>query len=186
MLLRFSLIFSLFFIVGGCTKKQQEQEVQKQQENPVDDQTEQQKEADNDLAASLIVLDASHQMRNNQDMEVDSYRIPPCESLVVDHSYREFVLPEGQFDVRQRAVHLLRTDQSKYYRMVWEQGDNILLNNSTLTPRGNTVPFTRFKPGEEYFLAIGYDNFDDTLPEKELFQVIALYRIEVMEKETAN
>jgi len=180
MKLRLFLLFSLALcLLFGCSKKEDKQVVeehpeQKQQvdeENPIEEE----------IAVELISLDRLHEMRNQKDTSVEAYKIRPCEALIVDNSGREIVLPEGLVAIGPRVVHLLRTDRSKYFRMAWDQGEEILLNKATLLIVRGTQAFGRFKAGEEYFLAIGYDNFDSALPEERNFQVGALYRIDVTE-----
>ena len=171
MKLRLLVIAGLvLWLLVGCSKKEE-------------GKLEQQQQADDGERAALIVLDRSHEMRNEKDMGIEAYKIESCEVLIVDHSYREYVLPEEKTPIGPRTIHLLNTDQSKYYRMVWEKGSEIMLNSETLVPRGNTVGFRRFRAGEEYFLAIGHDNYDDALVEETEFQVIMLYRIEVTKRE---
>ncbi|MHC4132519.1 MAG: hypothetical protein ACYSSP_04925 [Planctomycetota bacterium] len=181
MKLRLFFLFSLFLcLLVGCSKKEDEQAVEEHPEQK-QQQIDEEHPIEEEITAELISLDRLHEMRNQKDTSVEAYKIRPCEALIVDHSSREFVLSEGQTAIGPRTIHLLRADRSKYYRMIWNQGEEILLNNATLLVVRGTQAFRRFKEGEEYFLAVGHDNFDDALPEERNFQVIALYRIEVTE-----
>ncbi|MHC5075951.1 MAG: hypothetical protein ACYTFM_05945 [Planctomycetota bacterium] len=161
-------------VLAGCSKKEEqpleEEQLSKQEQQIADEES-----------VNLIVLDRSHEMRNQMDKGVEAYKIKPSEVLIADASYRDFVLPVGQVEVGPRAVHLLKTDRSKYYRMVWNEGNEILLNSATLLVVRGIYAFEGLRAGEEYFLAIGHDNFDEMMDEGREFQVIAMYRIEVLE-----
>jgi hypothetical protein len=178
-------------VLAGCSKKEEqpveeEKQVETKRESREEQSSKQEQQIVDEESVNLIVLDRSHEMRNQIDTGVEAYKIQPSEVLIVDASYREFVLPEGQVEVGPRAVHLLKTDRSKYYRMVWNEGDEILLNSATLLVVRGMYDFEDFRAREEYFLAIGHDNFDEVMDEGREFQVIAMYRIEVLQEENKN